>query len=236
MKAFNLVAAAAMAFALSIGTAAAAIIYVPVSGDFDFTGDLSMVTAATADDLPVSIPTTPFIAPPPDGIPAGEDVHIIARAFARGAGNTVDGEFTDRFLFDFLIPDPPGSANVRNTINIDLSSGQTENLNMENVELKLFSLADPDDIGAGMTLLGSVGGLSATGDDVGEFSVLGVLPGVAYMLQVTGNLPDGFDLGSYRLEFSATTIPVPPAIILLLTAFGALFGFAGLRKRASAEA
>ena len=70
---------------------------------------------------------------------------------------------------------------------------------------------------------------------MGDFS-----PDHSYMLRVTGHLKTGAvatNIGRYDIVLGLTplsAVPVPPALALLLTSLGALFGFGRLRRRVAA--
>jgi hypothetical protein len=67
----------------------------------------------------------------------------------------------------------------------------------------------------------------------GAFSLGGLLAAGDYFITIAGTTA-GFFGGAYHIELTAT--PIPGALLLFISAVGGLAGFAGLRRRASAEA
>jgi hypothetical protein len=69
----------------------------------------------------------------------------------------------------------------------------------------------------------------------GSFTFAGVLAAGNYLIHATGT---GIGLigGLYQIDVTAAATPIPGALLLFVTAIGGMAGFAGFRRRGSAEA
>lgn len=74
-----------------------------------------------------------------------------------------------------------------------------------------------------------------TFDSNGNFSIAGMLAAGDYLIHIAGTTSGIFG-GLYNIELTAATTPIPGALLLFVTAIGGMAGFAGLRRRGSAQA
>ena len=114
-------------------------------------------------------------------------------------------------------------------VTFHLSAPQFVSGTLTNIQFNIgpFNLLDI----AGLTA--TFNGNPLTLDPSGNFSLGGLLAAGDYLITIAGTTA-GFFGGAYHIELTAT--PIPAALLLFVSAIGGLAGFAGLRRRASAEA
>jgi hypothetical protein len=146
----------------------------------------------------------------------------VGRSVPGDAGNSDGAVFEDHYSFSLTGPvDMAGKGFA-----IDLDSG----FNVEDLAFALF--------GPGMTNLGS---FSVPNGDGGVFQVplsFASLATGAYTLLVSGIIPTGFDGGLYLFDADLTQtavsqVPLPPAILMFLSALVGMFSLTQMRKRSS---
>jgi len=102
--------------------------------------------------------------------------------------------------------------------------------NLTNIPLVFGPFSLLNITGLSATFLGN----PLTLDGSGNFSLAGMLAAGDYLIHVAGTTA-GFFGGVYNISVTAATTPIPGALLLFVTAIG-IAGFAGFRRRGSAEA
>jgi hypothetical protein len=198
----------------------------------DFRADLGGGSPLIAD-APILINTYNGLPVLPFGLPANTDIHIPATFIGDFTATTAD-PIDDRYLFK-LDPSTLGTATAANadaTLNlvVGVSTG---------IQNSVFALFQSDFFG------NTLGGPLGTRVGAGNLLVANLDSTLTYLLRVTGNLRadnpnvagnDSINVASYDIVLGLVPVPVPPAVLLLLTAVGALFGFGRLRRKTSAVA
>jgi hypothetical protein len=153
-----------------------------------------------------------------NGLPDRYDIHV-DRTFLGDRNSGTADAIDDRYLFQVDSSTLNGAPSTRASATLTLVTGV--NTGMENVSFALF---ESDSSG------NPVGSALASGSDGTLKTTLSA--GVSYLLQVAGNLGFGngaTNVGRYDIVYG-TVIPVPPALLLFLTALGAGFGLRRLRR------
>jgi hypothetical protein len=163
----------------------------------------------------------------PGGLPANYDIHVPA-TFRGDFNVTTADAFDDRFVFT-LDPSTLGgqtSAGVDATLNLVFGV----NTGFDNATFGIYESTGDGVLGAAL----------ATRTGGGQLMVGGLDAGADYLLRVTGNLrtddaglagDQSTNVGQYKIVLGLAPVPVPPALLLLTTAVGALFGVGKLRRR-----
>lgn len=187
------------------------------NGTSSFITDLGGGSAGIAD---ANVTLNQFNGAPTltNGLPDRYDVHV-DRTFL-GDGNAGTGDaIDDRYLFQVDSSTLNGASSANASATLTLVDGV--NTGMDNVSFAIFETdASGNPLGSALAS-GSGGTLKTT-----------LSAGVSYLLQVAGNLRFGdaaTNVGRYDVVYG-TVIPVPPALLLFLTALGAGFGLRHLRK------
>ncbi len=163
----------------------------------------------------------------PGGLPANYD--IIIPATFRGDGNAATADlFDDRFLFKIDPVSTGGqSATADNYLNLIIGP----NTGFDNAVFAIFENTGDGDL-FGPALGSRTGG--------GQLVVGGLDTNLDYVLRVTGNLRaddpntlgnEATNAGAYAIVLALSPVPIPPALLLLMTAVGAMFGFGKLKRR-----
>ncbi len=162
----------------------------------------------------------------PGGIPNNYSIHI-DRTFL-GDGNTSTADLlNDKYWFK-VDPTTMGGAST-SMADTTLTIVKGYDTGIANVNFALYE-ADEDGnwVGGG----GPFAQLSGAG---GQIMLGDIDPAHKYMLRVTGNLKadaEATNVGRYDIVLGLSAlspVPVPPAILLLLTGLGALFGYRRVR-------
>jgi len=164
----------------------------------------------------------------PACLPANYDIHIPATF--RGDFDVLTADaFDDRFSFTLNPAAMGGTSTAAADAVLNLIVGV--NTGFDNATFGIY-----ESIGDGV-----LGPARATRSGGGQLLVGGIDVGADYLLRVTGNLrsdnpntseDESTNVGQYKIVLGLTPIPVPPALLLLMTAVGALFGMGTLRGRA----
>lgn len=156
-----------------------------------------------------------------NGLPDKYDIHI-DRTFLGDTNTATADAINDRFLFRVDSSTLGGASSTNATATLTLVTGV--NTGMDNVSFSVFE-ADAAGDPVGSALTSGAGGTLKTA----------LSAGVSYLLQVAGNLraaPNDTNVGRYDIVYG-TVVPVPPALLLFLTALAAGLGLRRLRKDAA---
>jgi len=223
MKALRYIGPAAVLLAFSVQGASAATLG---TIEFErFTNDTSPMVVdlgggnAAIPDATVTLhQSNPGATTLPNGLPDRHDIHI-DRTFLGDMNPASADAINDRFLFRVDSSTLGGASSTNATATLTLVTGV--NTGMDNVTFSVFE-ADASGDPVGSALTSGAGGTLKTS----------LSAGVSYLLQVAGNLHAGggaTNVGRYDIVYG-TVIPVPPALLLFLTALGAGLGLRRLRK------
>jgi hypothetical protein len=168
----------------------------------------------------------------PGGLPVDYTVHIDRTYLGDGKSNTAD-DVADWYWFKLDPTAMNGASSAMADASLTIVAGADAYIS--GVRFYLYE-TNPDG-----TPTGSPYGQINNG---GQIVLSGFVPGEIYVMKVTGNLrmdtdPNGdnsTNVGRYDIVLGlqgVSAIPVPPALVLLLTGLGALFGF-GRARRATA--
>ena len=191
--------------------------------------DLGGVYSGMADAL-VTYNDYNGMATLPNGLPVDYSIHIDKTYYGDGVATNAD-HIRDKYFFKIdptTLPSGTANADATLTIATGVDTG------MVNVTFKLYHVDQWGNQVAGdpFAQISGAGNLQLTGLTIGQ----------AYVMKVSGYLKtddpqtagdQSTDVGQYDIVFGLLTIPavpVPPAIILLVTAIGALVGFGKARK------
>jgi hypothetical protein len=224
----TLVAAAALIVSASAAQAATIIYQGFPHTSVDFRADLGGVTPVLPDAF-VIFNEYNFAPTLPAGLPLGYDIEIPATFIGDGNVATADA-FDDRFLFkiDLATTGGAGTTTADNYFNLIVGP----NTGFDNSTFAIFENQNDGDL-AGPALA------SRTGS--GQLLV-GLDTSLDYILRVTGNLRadnpntlgnESTNSGAYSIVLSLSPVPIPPALLLLVTAMGAMFGFGKLKRRSA---
>lgn len=171
----------------------------------------------------------------PGGLPANYSIHIDRTYIGDGNDTTAD-VVHDKYWFK-LDPASTGGASAMADATLTIATGY--HTGMTGVR---FWMYEADAAG------NSTGGPLGMIDGAGNIVLNGVDPGDRFILKVTGHLRtdnpntaknESWDTARYDLVLgleALSAVPVPPALLLLITGLGALFGFGRIRKGATATA
>lgn len=222
MKAFKYIGPAAVLLAFSMQAASATTLGTIeyerfTNGTAPFIADLGGGSASIADAT-VTLNQFNGASSLAGGLPDKYDVHI-DRTFLGDSNPATSDAIDDRFLFQVDSSTLGGASTTSASTTLTLVTGV--NTGMDNVTFSVFE-ADASGNPVGSALTSGAGGTLKTS----------LSAGVSYLLQVAGNLHAGggaTNVGRYDIVYG-TVIPVPPALLLFLTALGAGLGLRRLRK------
>ena len=163
----------------------------------------------------------------PGGLPNDYSIHIDRTFFGDGNTATAD-QMLDKYWFK-VYPATMGGG-TSSTADAALTIVNGYDTGMNNV---VFALYETDEFG---NWVGGAGPFASVSGAGGQIIIGDIEPGHKFMLRVTGNLKTGAEstnVGRYDIVLGLTAlspVPVPPAILMLLTGLGALFGFGRLRR------
>lgn len=195
----------------------------------DFRADLGGVTPVLPDALVIFNDYNPPAVTLPGGLPANYDIHIPATFRGDFDATTADA-FDDRFLFKIDASTIGGASTATADNYLNLIIGP--NTGFDNAVFGIFENNNDGDL-AGPALA------SRTGS--GQLLV-GLDTSLDYVLRVTGNLRadnpntlgnESTNAAQYAIVLALSPVPVPPALLLLVTAVGAMFGFGKLKRRSA---
>jgi len=167
---------------------------------------------------PVNVSTAGVLTCP-GGCQAGSTLSAYRDA-PGGAGNPEGAIFTDHYSFALTGPvDLSGTGYALDFI---------QTYNVENLVFELFD-----------STLSSLGSFAVPNGDGAPFSVpvsFSNLATGAYTLLVSGIIPAAFERGAYMLQASlsdgaVSAVPLPPTLLLFLSALFGMFSLTQLRKR-----
>lgn len=167
---------------------------------------------------PVNVSTAGVLTCP-GGCQAGSTLSAYRDA-PGGAGNPDGAIFTDHYSFALTGPvDLSGTGYALDFI---------QTYNVENLVFELFD-----------STLSSLGSFAVPNGDGAPFSVpvsFSNLATGAYTLLVSGIIPAAFERGAYMLQASlsdgaVSAVPLPPTLLLFLSALFGMFSLTQLRKR-----
>jgi hypothetical protein len=195
----------------------------------DYRADLGGITPVLPDALVIFNDYNGMLALP-GGLPANYDIHIPATF--RGDFNAATADaFDDRFLFKVDGTTTGGQTTATGDNYLNLIVGP--NTGLDNAVFAIFENTGDGDLAG--PALGSRNGS-------GQLLVGGLDTSKDYLLRVTGNLRadnpntlgnESTNVGQYKIVLALTPVPVPPALILLMTAVGAMFGVGRLKRRSA---
>lgn len=175
------------------------------------------ITVGQAWAIPTDMSTAGVLTCP-GGCQDGSTL-TVSRSVPGDTGNPEGAAFQDHYSFALT-----GPVNMDGTaFAIDVVPG----FNVENLSFELF--------GPGLTSLGSFA--VPNGSDNVFFVPLSFasLATGAYTLLVSGIIPQAFEGGVYlmqaQLSASVSQVPLPPAMLLFLSALMGMFSLAQMRKR-----
>ncbi len=167
---------------------------------------------------PVNVSTAGVLTCP-GGCQAGSTLSAYRDA-PGGAGNPDGAIFTDHYSFALTGPvDLSGTGYALDFI---------QTYNVENLVFELFD-----------STLSSLGSFAVPNGDGAPFSVavsFSNLATGAYTLLVSGIIPAAFERGAYMLQATlsdgaVSAVPLPPTLLLFLSALFGMFSLTQLRKR-----
>jgi len=126
-----------------------------------------------------------------------------------------------------FMPPTPFSDDIK----FSLTTASFVSGNLVNIAVSIGTFSLLNDSALSATFLGN----PITLDPSGNFSLAGMLAAGNYLIHVAGTT-SGFLGGIYHITVAAATTPIPGALLLFVSAIGGLAGFAGMRRRGSAEA